>query len=170
MCRVAQTSCRIVQAPQFQVSTLLERDTRYKQAEGRWTAADQIVAINVRLEIRIWGFQFVNIAHSQASGTVQICSFQLPLRSVASPEASHIIQGIWIYSIHSSSTCWDKAASGGLGCTETKKLQNISQILTPENLAPNILSCLRLPKSCSSLCCLLLHNLACEIMCLCLAQ
>lgn len=52
-CRVAQTSCRIMQTPQFQFSTLLERDTTYKQAEGRWTAADQIVTVNVRLEIRI---------------------------------------------------------------------------------------------------------------------
>jgi len=54
MCRLVQTGVSIlVQTPQFQVSSLLERDTTYKPAEGRWTGLDQIVTLNVRLEIRI---------------------------------------------------------------------------------------------------------------------
>lgn len=54
MCKVVQTGVSIiVQTPQFQVSSLLERDTTHKQPEGRWTGVDQIVTLSVRLEIRI---------------------------------------------------------------------------------------------------------------------
>lgn len=59
MCKVVQTGVSIiVWTPQFQVSSLLEGGRAYKQVEERWTRVDQIVTSNVRLEIRIWGFQF----------------------------------------------------------------------------------------------------------------
>lgn len=54
MCRVVRTGVSIVvRSPQFQISSLLERDATYKQAERRWTGVDQIISLNVRLDIRI---------------------------------------------------------------------------------------------------------------------
>lgn len=71
------------------------------------------------------------MACSQPFGPVQVSSHQLPDRAVAFPKASQISQEMWIYGIHSSTPCWDKAAWGGLGCTNAESLQKISQIPIP---------------------------------------
>lgn len=129
MCKAVQTGVSpAVQAPQFQVSSLSERDMPVKEAEGKWTGVDQTVTLSVRLEIRTWAFHFVK--HGMLPSPVQICSHQLPVK--ASSEVSQISQDVWIYGIHSSSPCRDKAAWSGLGCTKAGNLQKISQIPIPQ--------------------------------------
>lgn len=114
-----------VQVPQFQVSSLLERDMTFKQAEGKWKGVDQTVT---PCEIRTWTFCFVK--HGVLPSPVRIYSHHLPIK--ASFEVSQISQDMWIYGIHSSSPCWDKAAWSRLGCTDAENLQKISQIPIPQ--------------------------------------
>lgn len=97
----------------------------FKQAEGKWKGVDQTVTLS---EIRTWAFCFVK--HGVLPSPVQIYSHQLPIE--ASFEVSQISQDMWIYGIHSSSLCWDKAAWSRLGCTDAESLQKISQIPIPQ--------------------------------------
>lgn len=78
----------MVQAPQFQVSSLLERDMTFKQAEGKWKGVDETVTLSVKLEIRTWAFYFFK--HGMLPSPVQICSHQLPVK--VSSEVSQISQ------------------------------------------------------------------------------
>lgn len=52
MCKALQTGVStVVEPPQFQVSSLSERDMTFKKAEGKLTGVDQTVTLIVRLEI-----------------------------------------------------------------------------------------------------------------------